>query len=311
MRIGILILTITTVGTLASCASEPISNANNHEAEMTRLARTEGLPAMRQYFEANKHLGQNAEGKTEQLLKLDADGWGYNWEQIEERYNNYNRPILRRIENCKGLKPARRQVECLAEKDLCSLGARSDADGCSIRSGDVFSVELPDKIPKIGWRNVTVVAQYREALAASVAGANAEATGQTQVQQQAREKWHKLCRSKKYGMVLRSTILPINRFQGNTFWAKTVGVTPYAAWLCSDQAQSKNVLYMQCPGDPHSSCAVVAGLADNTQANTYVNAVLYYAGTVKGQSGLGFSQDKVPLWRIVPKDMLAQFGVGD
>ena len=296
---------------LAACSSGPVVEAKNHMAEMTDLARNGGLPAMHQYFDANKRLGQNAEGKSEQLLKLDSNGWGYNWKQIEEKYNNYNRPILKRIENCKGLKPARRQIECLADKDLCLMGARRDDESCYIKSDDVYSMESADKIPQLGWRNTAVLSQYRDALAASIASTNSEMKSQTQAQQQGQAKWQKLCRSRKYGMVLQSTILPINRFQGNTFWAKTVGVTPYASWLCSDEAQSKKVNYMQCPDDPHSSCAVVDGLPKDIQVNNYFNAVIYFAGTVKGKSGLGFSQDQVPLWRIIPKEVIKSFGIND
>lgn len=306
-RFGVVI----SMALLCGCSSEPTVPLKNHMVEMTRLARAEGLPAMRAYFEANKHLGQNAEGKSEQLLRLDADGWGYNWEQIEEKFNNYNKPILHRVENCKHLKPARRQIECLEDRDLCASGPRQDDDSCYVKGDGTYSLENGDKLPQLGWRNNAILAQYREALAAAIASANAEVKGQTQVRQQQQARWKYLCHAKGYGMVVQSTVLPINRFQGTSFWAKTVGVSPFAAWLCSDEAQSKKVFYMACPGDPHSSCAVVDGLPNNIQANNYINAFLYYAGTVKGQSGTGFNQDRVPRWRVISQETLKHFGIGD
>lgn len=270
-----------------------IAADKNHMAEMTVLARENGIEAIREYFDKNSVLGQGMDGKSIRVLHIHANSFGSGWSEIEQKYNGYNRPIEKRVQNCNEISHGVRRLECLADTNLCPLAKPIEGNTCLIKKQEgtittSYALSAPEELAPMGWQNKNVLASYRKAVVEAVAAANAEEQKFVAKMNQQNETWkqkQKACKAKGITGLVQAMVRVEKNLGGGLTLMRLNGINIYR---CGE---------MEFIAEKVPKFFPLKGLSNPKQENC-ATIEMALAGTTVLKNLQGFNETW-PLWRLI------------
>lgn len=307
MKFSFLNICISSFLIFTSCAYTPKKSDQENLKAFDSYASNGDEAGFKKYFDENSYQKSGYGGETVLNLPHNGISGDRRWIEIEQEISSTKKAFPQLIANCK-VKSGDNGVICLTSSKIGCLSQRSFADQCYAQKNESSMWELIDGNtlnPK--WSSKQDIENYISELKFKITEANKyndqikeNQKAFVQKNQRRSEQYKNICRKNGWEFVIKATICPVNRFKSDSFWSRTIGISPAGDWVCYNKSKSSKLTYYSSGIAGRDSFAVVEGLSSDVKGGECSIEYVEYGGSVDARTEEGFDT-KAPVWRVIPK----------